>query len=142
LPIGAFISSKEIMHSLTHDPVLGHITTFGGNAVCAAAANANLQIIIRDKLWENASRQGELFRELLVHDKIRSIRGKGLLLAAEFESFDENKLIIDRLIEKGIVTDWFLFAPNCLRIAPPLIISDEQTREACKIIIETLDDIF
>lgn len=80
--------------------------------------------------------------ELLVHNKIRSIRGKGLLLAAQFESFDENKLIIDRLIEKGIVTDWFLFSSNYLRIAPPLIINDEQTREVCKIIIETLDEIF
>ncbi|MFN2394351.1 MAG: aspartate aminotransferase family protein [Bacteroidales bacterium] len=142
LPIGAFIASKEIMHSLTHDPVLGHITTFGGNAVCAAAAHANLQIIIRDKLWENARRQGKLFRELLIHDKIKSIRGNGLLLAAEFESFEENKKIIDRLIEKGIVTDWFLFAPHCMRIAPPLLIGEEQTREACKIILETLDDIF
>lgn len=142
LPIGAFIASKEIMHSLTHDPVLGHITTFGGNAVCAAAAHANLQIIIRDKLWENARRQEKLFRELLIHDKIKSIRGNGLLLAAEFESFEENKKIIDRLIEKGIVTDWFLFAPHCMRIAPPLLIGEEQTREACKIILETLDDIF
>lgn len=142
LPIGAFIASREIMQSLTHDPVLGHITTFGGNAVCAAAAFANLKVIVREKLWENAARQEKLFRDLLIHPKIKSIRGRGLLLALEFADFDENKLIIDRLIEKGIITDWFLFAPHCLRIAPPLIISENEVKKACKIILETLDAIF
>ena len=142
LPIGAFISSREIMQSLTHDPVLGHITTFGGNAVCAVAALANLQVIVREKLWENAARQEKLFRQMLVHPRIKSIRGRGLLLAVEFADFNENKLIIDKLIEKGIITDWFLFAPHCLRIAPPLIISEDEVKKACKIILETLDAIF
>ena len=142
LPIGAFISSKKIMQSLTHDPVLGHITTFGGNAVCAAAALANLKVIVREKLWKNATRQEKLFRQMLVHPKIKSIRGRGLMLALEFGDFNENKLIIDKLIEKGIITDWFLFAPHCLRIAPPLIISEDEVQKACKIILETLDEIF
>jgi acetylornithine/N-succinyldiaminopimelate aminotransferase len=142
LPIGAFVSSTEIMQTLTHDPVLGHITTFGGNAVCAAAAHANLNVIVREKLWENAARQEKLFRDLLIHPKIKSIRGKGLLLALEFADFEENKLIIDRLIELGIITDWFLFAPHCLRIAPPLIITEDEVKKACKTILETLDEIF
>jgi len=141
LPIGAFISSRQIMHTLTHEPVLGHITTFGGNAICASAALANLNIIVREKLWENAAKQEILFRELLTHPKIKSIRGKGLMLAVEFETFEMNKRIIDKLIEKGIVTDWFLFAPHCLRIAPPLIIREEEVRTACKILMETLDEI-
>ena len=142
LPIGAFVSSREIMQSLTHDPVLGHITTFGGNAVCAAAALANLQVIIREKLWKNAARQEKLFRQMLVHPKIKSIRGRGLMLALEFADFNENKLIIDKLIAKGLITDWFLFAPHCLRIAPPLIISEDEVKKACKIILETLDEFF
>ena len=142
LPIGAFISSKEIMQSLTHDPVLGHITTFGGNAVCAAAALANLKVIVNENLWENAARQEKLFRQMLNHSKIKSIRGRGLLLALEFSDFNENKHIIDKLIEKGIITDWFLFAPHCMRIAPPLIISESEVKKACKIILETLDEIF
>ena len=142
LPIGAFISSKEIMQSLTHDPVLGHITTFGGNAVCAAAALANLKVIVNENLWENAARQEKLFRQMLNHSKIKSIRGRGLLLALEFSDFNENKHIIEKLIEKGIITDWFLFAPHCMRIAPPLIISESEVKKACKIILETLDEIF
>ena len=142
LPIGAFVSSREIMQSLTHDPVLGHITTFGGNAVCAAAALANLQVIIREKLWKNAARQEKLFRQMLVHPKIKSIRGRGLMLALEFADFNENKLIIDKLIAKGLITDWFLFATHCLRIAPPLIISEDEVKKACKIILETLDEFF
>jgi acetylornithine/succinyldiaminopimelate/putrescine aminotransferase len=138
MPIGAFISSKEIMQSLTCDPVLGHITTFGGNAVCAAAALANLNVIIKNHLWENAARQEKIFREMLLHPRIKSVRGKGLLLALEFDSFEENKLIIDKLIERGLITDWFLFAPECLRIAPPLIITEEQTEFACEVILKVL----
>jgi acetylornithine/N-succinyldiaminopimelate aminotransferase len=139
MPIGAFISNREIMQSLTYNPVLGHITTFGGNAVCAAAAKANLEIILKDKLWANALAMENVFRENLEHSKIKSIRGKGLLLALEFESFSENKMIIDRLIESGIITDWFLFAPHCLRIAPPLIITQDEVMYACKTIIDVIN---
>ncbi len=142
MPIGAFIASKEIMQSLTHSPVLGHITTFGGNAVCAAAALANLKIIVNNHLWENAARQERLIREMLVHPKIKSIRGKGLLLALEFQSFEENKLIIDTLVQQGIITDWFLFAPHCLRIAPPLIISEEEVIFACETILKVLKRLY
>ncbi len=139
LPIGAFVASREIMQSLTHNPVLGHISTFGGNAVCAAAAKANLEIIISQQLWQNAARLEKVIREQLKHPKIKSIRGKGLMLAIEFESFEQNKRVIDQLIQQGIVTDWFLFAPHCLRIAPPLIITEAQILEACHTIVEVID---
>ncbi len=141
LPIGAFISRKEIMQCLTNNPVLGHITTFGGNAVCAAAAKANLEVIINGKLWENAAKLEHIFRKHLKHPKIKKVRGKGLLLAMEFEDFVQNKKIIDKLLERGIVTDWFLFAPEYLRIAPPLIITEEQVVYACKTIIEVIDEM-
>ncbi len=139
LPLGAFISRKEIMQCLTHDPVLGHITTFGGNAVCAAASKACLETIIREKLWENAERQGTRFRERLVHPAIKSIRGKGLLMALEFDSFDQCKAIIDTCIAKGLVTDWFLFAGHCLRIAPPLNITDRDLEKACDLLLQAID---
>ena len=139
MPIGAFVTSKEIMHSLSHDPVLGHITTFGGNAVCAAAALATIEVVLENKLWEKALILEKIVRETLIHPKIKSIRGKGLMLAVELASFAENKKVVDMLIARGILTDWFLFAPHCLRIAPPLIITDDQLRYSCKVIIEVLD---
>ncbi len=139
MPLGAFVSSAEIMECLTHSPVLGHITTFGGNAVCAAAAHANFSIIIREKLWENASELEKVFRKNLTHPAILSIRGKGLMLAVEFGSFETNKAVIDSLVELGVITDWFLFAPNCLRIAPPLIISEKQLLDACEAIRIAID---
>lgn len=140
MPIGAFISSASIMSSLTHNPVLGHITTFGGNAVCAAAALENLKIILEGELWKNALHMEKVFREHLQHQKIKTIRGKGLMLAVEFEDFSANKLVIDKLIEEGILTDWFLFAPNCLRIAPPLIITEDVVIDACHKIIKVIDN--
>ncbi len=139
LPLGAFISRKEIMQRLTHDPVLGHITTFGGNAVCAAASRACLETIISEKLWENAERQGKRFRELLTHPAIKNIRGKGLLMALEFDSFDQCKAIIDTCIAKGLITDWFLFAGHCLRIAPPLNIRDHEVEKACDLLLQAID---
>ncbi len=140
MPIGAFIAGKDVMQCLTHKPVLGHITTFGGNAVCAAAAKATLQYIINNNLWEKAAKQEKIFYKNLTHPRIKNIRGKGLLLAVEFESFSGNKKIIDRCIDKGLLTDWFLFADHAMRIAPPLIISDEEIEKACSIIQTALDE--
>jgi len=140
LPLGAFVASKELMQELTYKPVLGHISTFGGNPLCCAAAFANINVILREKLHEQAIAKEKIFRENLKHPLIKSIKGKGLLLAAEFENFDQNKSIIDRCIKKGLITDWFLFAPHCMRIAPPLIITEEQIMEGCKIIIEAINE--
>ena len=138
MPIGAFISSKEIMSSLTHNPVLGHITTFGGHPVCCAAGHATLEVLLQEKLMEDVMEKEKLFRSLLVHPKIKSISGKGLLLAVEFDSYEENKAIIDRCIQKGIITDWFLFNSHSMRIAPPLSITFHQIKEACDVILNSI----
>ncbi|MCV9386174.1 aspartate aminotransferase family protein [Reichenbachiella ulvae] len=141
MPIGAFISSKDIMHKLTHDPILGHISTFGGHPVSAAAANATVRFLSSSGLIDQAEAKGQLFKSLLVHPKIKEVRGKGLMLAMELESFDYLKKVIDHLIEIGYLTDWFLFCDNSMRIAPPLIIEEADIRKACQAILETLDQI-
>ncbi len=141
MPIGAFVSSKEIINSLTNNPVLGHITTFGGHPVSCAAASATLNILIEENLITQVPGKEKLFREKLNHPKIRSIHGKGLLLALEFESYEQNKAIIDRCIEKGLITDWFLFNSHSMRIAPPLTISKQEIEQACKIILESIEEI-
>ncbi len=138
MPIGAFIAPKHIMQCLTHEPVLGHISTFGGNAVCAASAKATLEVILKGKLWEQAEHKEHTFRRLLSHPTIKNIRGKGLMLAIEFESFEQNKRIIDACIDQGLITDWFLFAGNCMRIAPPLIISDDEIHTACHAVLKAI----
>ncbi|RCR68890.1 aspartate aminotransferase family protein [Larkinella punicea] len=139
MPIGAFISSAEIMSVFKTNPILGHITTFGGHPVCSAASLATLRVVQDEKLHEQAEAKGQLFKQLLVHPAIQAVRGKGLMLAAEFESFDVLKPVIDRAIAKGVITDWFLFCDNSMRIAPPLIITEEQIREACAVILNAID---
>ncbi len=153
MPIGAFISSKEIMSVFKNNPILGHITTFGGHPVSCAASLATLEVV-QDVLYgtqENEGKRGlsvnekgDLIKRLLVHPKIKEIRGRGLMLAVEFESFDVLKPIIDRAIQNsqsgsGVITDWFLFCDNSMRLAPPLVISEAQIREACAIILEAID---
>ncbi|MES2112707.1 MAG: aspartate aminotransferase family protein [Bacteroidota bacterium] len=139
MPVGAFISSNEIMGSLKENPILGHITTFGGHPVCCAAGLAALEVLINENLIAGVAEKEALFKKLLVHPAIKEVRGKGLMLAAEFESFDLNKKIIDRCIENGVVTDWFLHCSNSMRIAPPLIITNEEIEKACMVIIEAVD---
>lgn len=141
MPMGAFISDKKLMDHFTNNPVLGHINTFGGHPVCCAAGMAAMQILLNDNLIDQVSAKENLFRERLVHPLIKSVRSKGLMIAVEFETFEQNKLIIDKLILKGIFTDWFLFASNCLRIAPPLIISNQEIQQACSTLIEILNDL-
>lgn len=139
MPIGAFISSKAIMNTLTQNPILGHITTFGGHPVCCAASEASLKIIIEDGLTEQVAVKEQLFRSLLKHPQIKAIHGKGLLLSVEFDSYEQNKTIIDRCIEHGIITDWFLFNSHSMRIAPPLTITDDEIRNACTIILHCIE---
>lgn len=139
MPIGAFISSKEIMNTLTQSPILGHITTFGGHPVCCAASAATLKVIIEESLIEQVDSKEQLFRTLLKHPKIKAIQGKGLLLSVEFESYEQNKTIIDKCIEKGVITDWFLFNAHSMRIAPPLTITEEEIRNACSIILKCIE---
>ena len=138
MPIGAFISSKEIMYSLTSNPILGHITTFGGHPVCCAAAAATLQVLLEEKLIEGVAAKELLFRTLLKHPKIRSVNGKGLLLSVEFDSYEQNKAIIDSCIQKGVITDWFLFNAHSMRIAPPLTITEGEIKFACTTILSAI----
>lgn len=138
MPIGAFIASAEIMSALKNNPILGHITTFGGHPVNCAAGLAALQVLENEQLINRVEAKGKLFRELLLHPAIKAIRGKGLMLALELESFELNKKIIDRCIENGIITDWFLHCSNSMRIAPPLIITEEEIRSASDIILEAI----
>ena len=138
LPMGAFIAGRDRMWTLTGDPVLGHITTFGGHPLCCAAGLAALQVLLESNWIAEVTRKEALFRSLLIHPSIRSVRSAGLLMAIEFESFEQNKRIIDACITKGLLTDWYLFAPQCLRIAPPLSITDELIRESCSIILSSL----
>ena len=137
MPLGAFISDKEIMNELTENPVLGHITTFGGHPVSCAAGLAAMNVLLEKKIMDEVKKKDELFKSLLLHPKIKSVSSSGLWLAIEFDSFETNKKIIDGCIKNGVMTDWFLFASNCLRISPPLIISKEQIKKAVRVILET-----
>lgn len=139
MPLGAFISDRKLMSTLSHDPALGHITTFGGHPVSCAAGHAALNVLLNEKIIDDVENKNRLFKSLLVHHEIRSVRSCGLWMAVEFESFEKNKKVIGRCIENGVFTDWFLFAPECMRISPPLLISDQQIKEAAAIIIKSLN---
>lgn len=139
MPIGAFISSAEIMSSLSADPPLGHITTFGGHPVCCASAAATLEVLIDEQLPGQVAAKEKLFHELLKHEVIREVRSKGLLIAVDFENGDLNRRIIDECIKRGVITDWFLFCDHAMRIAPPLTITEAEVREACRTILMAID---
>ncbi|WP_323324773.1 aspartate aminotransferase family protein [Arcicella gelida] len=138
MPIGAFIANHEVMGVFKNNPILGHITTFGGHPVSAASSLATLKVILEENLLAQVKAKADLFKSLLIHEKIKEVRSQGLMMAVEFEDFDTLKPIIDRAIEKGVVTDWFLFCDNSMRIAPPLIITEEEIRKACKVILESV----
>lgn len=137
MPLGAFIANKKMMDALTDNPVLGHINTFGGHPVCCAAGYAALSVLLEESLVDDVCHKEKLFLQHLNHPAIKTIRSCGLMIAVEFENFEENKKMIDALIDAGVFTDWFLFAPECLRIVPPLTISDAEIIRACTIINNT-----
>jgi len=139
MPLGAFISSSKIMASLKTNPALGHITTFGGHPVSCAAGLASLNVLLASNVIDKVKLKEVLFRKLLVHPSIKKVRSKGLLISVEFENFETNKKIIDDCIANGVIVDWFLFAENCLRIAPPLIISEKEIETACQIIVNSIE---
>lgn len=141
MPIGAFISSLEIMSVLSYNPILGHMTTFGGHPVCCAAGLATLNTLIDEHIVAGVESKGQLFKSLLQHPAITEIRGKGLMLAVGFDSFETNKAIIDACIEDGIISDWFLHCSDAMRIAPPLIITEDEIRNACTVILKNIEKI-
>ncbi|HEX7411547.1 MAG TPA: aspartate aminotransferase family protein [Bacteroidales bacterium] len=142
MPIGAFISTPAIMNSLSHSPALGHITSFGGHPVSCAAALATIEVLLDENLVAQVKEKELLFIELLSdHLLVKEIRSCGLLMALELPDFNTNKRVIDKTIEKGVITDWFLFNSKSMRIAPPLIITKEQITTACKTIREAMDEV-
>lgn len=138
MPLGAFISSKEIMGSLSENPALGHITTFGGHPVCCAAGLANLELIRDTGVMERAAVAEKMIRQKLMHPAIKEISGKGMMMAVAFDSAATNQAVIAACIAGGVLTDWFLFAPHKMRIAPPLIITDDCLSRSLDIIMESI----
>ncbi len=142
MPIGAFISEKGILDSFKSNPMLGHITTFGGHPVSCAAALAGLEVLLEDKIIEDVNRKGELFISLLKdHPLIKGFRNKGLFIAVNVENQEIMLEIMKQAYELGIVMDPFLFYPGAFRIAPPLVITDEEIHEACKLLIKAMDAV-
>ncbi len=139
MPLGAFIAGQNIMGQLADNPVLGHITTFGGHPVCCAAGLTALKVLLKETLVQEVKKKEELFIKQLQHPAIKAVRSNGLMIAVEFDSYETNKKIIDACISNGVLTDWFLFAANCMRIVPPLTISPKEIKKACKVIVESCD---
>jgi len=127
------------MSCLKTNPILGHITTFGGHPVSCAAASATLDVLTKENIIGDVKRKGELFRKYLTHPQIREIRGMGLFMAVELKDFTQVKKVLDIFAENGLISDWFLFHDSAFRIAPPLIITDEEIVKACNIINESIE---
>lgn len=140
MPIGAFVADKKLMWQFTDNPVLGHITTFGGHAVSAAAGAAALEVLLEENLVADINRKGQLFKSLLKHPEIKEVRGIGLMMAVLLKDEPFNKKVIEKCIEKGLIIDWFLYNDYSMRIAPPFIITDEEIKWSCKIILEAIDE--
>lgn len=139
MPLGAFVADRELMMTLTDGPVLGHITTFGGHPVSCAAGRAALQVLLEEQLMNGVAAKEQLFLKLLKHAGIKNITSFGLWLAVSFDSFEINKRVIDACIARGVLTDWFLFSAESLRISPPLVITEAEIRKACAIILEAIE---
>jgi acetylornithine/N-succinyldiaminopimelate aminotransferase len=141
MPLGAFISSKEIMAVLSADPQLGHITTFGGHPVCCAAGLASLEVIVEENLVAECNRKSDLIKSRLMHPAIREIRGEGLLLAVSLPDDESVRYAVTHAPDFGLILDYFLFCSNSFRIAPPLTIKDEEILWACGKLKLLLDDV-
>jgi len=138
MPLGAFVSSYNNMWQLTDKPVLGHITTFGGHPVSCAAGMAAMQVLEDENLVATVAEKEALFHSLLKHPAIKSVRSKGLLMAVELETQQHVLDTLAECLKQGLFSDWFLFAPQCIRIAPPLTITKEEIEKACSILLQCL----
>lgn len=139
MPMGAVVASHQMMNTLTHNPVLGHMTTFGGHPVCCAAGQAAMEVLFDENLIEQVTEKERFFHELLIHSNILAVRSVGLLMAIELKNKEKVLTVLAKCIENGVFSDWFLFADNCIRIAPPLSITKEEINKACQIILKALD---
>jgi acetylornithine/succinyldiaminopimelate/putrescine aminotransferase len=142
MPIGAFIANERLMKTLSFEPVLGHITTFGGHPVSCAASLATLNYIVDENLMDQIPAKSALFHSLLAHPIIKEVRGIGFMLAVEMKDFKTVKAVIDECIQNGLITDWFLFCDNSLRIAPPLTITEEEIKIACNILLQAMNKVY
>lgn len=138
MPLGAFVADKVLLDAFTEDPVLGHITTFGGHPVCCAAGLAAFEALNHPDLEREVLRKEALFVSQLKHPAIRAVRACGLLLAVELDAPEQALALTQRALDAGLFTDWFLFAPHCIRIAPPLVISDGDIEKACRLLLTCL----
>ncbi len=139
MPIGAFVANKQLMQVFTNNPVLGHITTFGGHPVSCAAALANIEVLQQESIIEQVEEKGRLFRKYLKHNAFKSIRGVGLFLAVELESYEFLRAFLNQSMDLGVVFDWFIFDSNHFRIAPPLNITEEEIKTTCNLLIEAAE---
>ncbi len=140
MPLGAFIANKNLMQSLSFNPVLGHITTFGGHPVSCAAGKAAFEVLLSNNYINDVTEKEKMFIENLQHLSIKKINHFGLWMSLQFESVETAQRIIHNCINNGLITDWFLFAPDCLRIAPPLIISKDEITEVCSMIMKSINE--
>lgn len=140
LPIAAFISSYENMQTFTHNPMLGHITTFGGNPVCCASALATLNVIEEEKILNKVDSKGKLIQKLLTHQKIKEVRRIGMMFAFDFDSEERVNRIVNECKENGVICYWFLSHPYSFRLAPPLTISENEIKEACSVILKAVEN--
>lgn len=141
LPLGAFLADKKIMDVFTHHPILGHMTTFGGNPLCCATSLAAIQVIEKENLLKDMDVKEKLFKELLTDTRIHEVRGIGLMIAVQLSSFEEVQKVIQYAFNKNVLLDWFLYNNSAIRIAPPLTISENQIREVCEVIIKGVSKI-
>ena len=132
---------SEILNVFTHNPILGHITTFGGHPVSCTASLATLEVILEEQLTSKVEAKAVLFKTLLQHQHIKAIRNLGLLMAVEFKDFAILHQIIQKLLALGVMTDWFLYNDCSMRIAPPLTITEAEITEVCHIIVKCLDTL-
>ncbi len=141
MPLGAFIADKKLMYSLTNNPVLGHITTFGGHPVSCAAGKAAFDFLLEEKLIDTVQAKQNFLLQHLQSKHIKAIHYFGLWFAIQFNSIEITHNVIKKCIEKGLITDWFVFAADCLRIAPPLIITEDEIKNICEIILSSIDEV-
>ena len=143
MPLGAFIADQRLMNTLTYAPVLGHITTFGGHPVSCAAGKAAFEELMAHPEWmQDIPKKNALLKSRLQHPKILSVKDCGLWMSLQFATPEITQAVAHACIQNGLVTDWFLFANNCMRIAPPLIITDEEIKTAATIIHQALDKVY
>ena len=141
MPLGAFIADKKLMDTLSYNPVLGHITTFGGHPVSCAAGKAAMEVLLENKWIAEVKIKEEILLKNLNHPKIKNLNVAGLWAAIELDSFETTQAVAEKCVANGLITDWFLFATNCIRIAPPLITTAEELKTICDIVLKSLDEV-